>query len=415
MMRAGRLVVPFLACLPIVSWAGDNAGISAKSAILIDAGTGKILWQKDANTARFPASTTKIMTGLLLIEHCTPDEIITAPPEIETVKEASMHLKPGEKVRAKDMLYALMLRSANDGCYAVAKHISGSVEGFADLMNERARQIGCTNTNFHNPNGLNDPLHTTSAHDLALIAREAMRYDLFRQVVKTPKVVINRSINWKDTRMVSHNKWLLKDPTADGIKTGYTRPAGHCYVGSATRNGFRVITSILNSDHWQIDHQSLLNLAYKFYEKQDEVKAGDVLGSASIAGGVAADVPVAVKVDAYALGRKGHPDDVERVIDIQRDVAAPVEAGQVLGTLTFKDKQGFEQIVPLVAQQAVGLSATTKVARTAQSNGWAVALGSLMFVGAYMARGRTRRIPYGKTPKTRLQAKATPPEDRPGL
>ena len=145
--------------------------VSAKSAVAIVASSGKVLWSKNANASMYPASTTKIMTGLLLVEKCLPSDIITAPPDIETVKEATMHLKPGEKITAHDMLYALMLRSANDGAYATAIHISGSVSAFAKLMNERARQIGCTNTHFNNPNGLNDILHTTTAHDLALMAR----------------------------------------------------------------------------------------------------------------------------------------------------------------------------------------------------------------------------------------------------
>jgi D-alanyl-D-alanine carboxypeptidase len=108
---------------------------------VIEAETGKVLWSKDPDTPRFPASTTKIMTGLLLLERCKPDDIIVAPPDVENVKEASMHLKPGEQVKAKDMIYALMLRSANDGCYAVACHIGGSVEGFAQIMNDWAARI----------------------------------------------------------------------------------------------------------------------------------------------------------------------------------------------------------------------------------------------------------------------------------
>ncbi|RYG17024.1 D-alanyl-D-alanine carboxypeptidase, partial [bacterium] len=186
---------------------------TALSAIAIDAASGKVLWSKDPDTARFPASTTKIMTGLLLAEHCKPDDVIVAPWDVATVKEASMHLRPKEKVKAKDMLAALMLRSANDGCYAVAVQLAGSVEKFSDMMNERARQIGCTGTHFHNPNGLNDPEHYTTARDLALIGREAMKNPLFASVVKTYKIKIDRNINKKDTWMVNHNKLLPKDAT----------------------------------------------------------------------------------------------------------------------------------------------------------------------------------------------------------
>ncbi len=241
--------------------------VAAPSAVIIDAESGEVLWSKDSDHARFPASTTKIMTALLLIEKCDPDDIITAPKGIETVKESSMHLVAGETVTARDMLYALLLRSANDGCVAVADHISGSVPEFVSLMNQRARQLGCTNTHFDNPNGLNDNVHTISAHDLAIIAREAMSHPEFADVVRLTKHKITRSINQKDLWMVSKNKWLRKDPSADGIKTGWTIPAGHCYVGSATRHGFRVITVVLHSEHWQLDHQKMLRWAFDNFER----------------------------------------------------------------------------------------------------------------------------------------------------
>jgi D-alanyl-D-alanine carboxypeptidase (penicillin-binding protein 5/6) len=299
------------------------------------------------------------------------------------------------------MLYALMLRSANDGCYAVAVHIAGSVDSFARMMNERAKEIGCLHTNFHNPHGLNDELHTTTARDLALIAREAMKYEWFREVVKTRKRTISRSINWKDTHMISKNKWLAKDASADGIKTGYTRPAGLCYVGSATRNGFRVITSLMKSENWQKDHQQMLNWAFKYYEKKDQVKAGDVVGSAKVTGGAASEVELIAQSDAYALGRKG-VNDVERIVSTF-ETPAPVKEGDVLGTLILRDKEGFEQKIPLMAKDSVAMSTSYAVTKSARSNGWAVALGSLMFIGAYVARGRSRRPRYGKSTKKTIR------------
>jgi D-alanyl-D-alanine carboxypeptidase (penicillin-binding protein 5/6) len=243
MTRSRTLAALFLA-LPSLAVAQS---VSAESAVAMDASSGKILWSRNADEELYPASTTKIMTALLLMERCKPDEVITAPADVEQIREASMHLRPGERVRAKDMLFALMLRSANDGCYAVACHISGTVGRFSDLMNLRARQLGCTHTHFDNPNGLNDRLHYTTAHDLALIAREAMRHLEFRNIVRTEKAKINRGTNWKDLWMVNHNKILLHDPTCDGIKTGWTVPAGHCFVGSAYRNGWRVITVVMRS------------------------------------------------------------------------------------------------------------------------------------------------------------------------
>src|SRR5580704_7917858 len=181
-----------LAALPVLGSDLPNLDVTAPSAIVISAETGQVLWSKDADTPRYPASTTKIMTALLLIERCKPDEIITAPKGIKTVGESSMHLEEGEQITAHDMLYALLLRSANDGCVAVADHISGSVPAFVAMMNARALELGCTHTHFDNPNGLNDTKHWTTAHDLALIAREAMTHPEFRDAAKTKKYQIHR-------------------------------------------------------------------------------------------------------------------------------------------------------------------------------------------------------------------------------
>lgn len=347
-----KLLVPLVALTPLMGW---SLSVDAKSAIIIDANTGKVLWEKDADTPRYPASTTKIMTGLLLLERCRPDEIIVAPSDVTNVKEASMHLKPFEKVPARDMLYAIMLRSANDGCYAIAQHIGGSVPGFAKMMNDRAKEIGCTHTHFNNPNGLNDKLHVTTAHDLALIAREAMKLEPFREVVKTRRYEIQRSINQKDRIMVGHNKWLPKDPTADGIKTGFTVPAGHCYVGSATRNGYRVITVVLNSPHWQQDHQEMLNWAFANHKRVPLVDSTSAIPAIPVPGGERPAIAVGtsesldtlLSLPAFKSG-KTQPTFTTQLLP---DLKAPIRRGQILGTLSVRDSEGFEQKAPLEARE----------------------------------------------------------------
>lgn len=385
-----KLLVPAAALLPLL---GHTLGVSAKSAVVMDATTGKILWAKDADALRYPASTTKIMTGLLLLEHCKPDEIITAPADVTKVKEASMHLKPYEKVTARDMLYAMMLRSANDGCYAVACHIAGSVPKFAEMMNERAKQIGCTHTHFNNPNGLNDTLHYTSAHDLALIAREAMKLEPFRDAVRTYKYEIQRSINSKDCMMVNHNKWLPKDPTADGIKTGYTVPAGHCYVGSATRNGYRVITVVMNSNHWQQDHQEMLHWAFANHDRMQLLPSGAQVAEAPLTGGVKPNFSVgpADKVDSLVEKKTinnplRHP---EYRTAFNTDLKAPIQRGQVVGTLFVKDPEGFEQQLPLQSNEDV--AAVTLLAKAAPTQNGFWWFGGAMIAGTAYVRGRARR------------------------
>ncbi len=370
--------------------------ISAKSAIIMDDSTGKVLWSKDADTPRFPASTTKIMTGLLLVEHCKPNDIIVSPADIETVKEASMHLKPGERIRAKDMLYGIMLRSANDGCYAVAIHIAGSVEKFAAMMNARAREIGCTHTHFHNPNGLNDSEHTISARDLALVARTAMQNSWFRDVVGTYRKKIDRSLNWHDTWMVNHNKSLRHDPTADGIKTGYTVPAGKCFVGSAIRNGYRLITVVLKSANWQDDNSRMMKWAFDHHQRMLVANKLEELTQTAIPGSSIAKTPVAPasRVDTlvWKSQRNAGPITAQSPVFILKNgLTAPVFKGENVGTLTFTDLDGFALQVPAVALADAPVSAGLLVRRNGSSVGiWA--FGVILGGSALLARRKRQRI-----------------------
>jgi serine-type D-Ala-D-Ala carboxypeptidase (penicillin-binding protein 5/6) len=388
-----KTLLPALLFLPTAAGAvgAQPAPPTALSAIAIDASSGKVLWSKDPDTQRFPASTTKIMTGLLLAERMNPNDVIVAPWDVALVKEASMHLRPKERVTAKDMLAALMLRSANDGCYAVAVQLAGSVEKFADMMNERARQIGCTGTHFHNPNGLNDPEHYTTARDLALIGREAMKNPLFASVVKSYKIRIERSINKKDTWMVNHNKLLPKDATVDGIKTGWTNPAGRCFVGSTTREGWRAITVVMKATDWQKDTKALNDWIYTRYGRRDKFEAGQVVGEVPILGGNLASVPAAAERSVYNLVVRGSaPSASHWEVVPQAGLTAPVAHGQQVGELVLTDPDGFEQRVPLLAQADVEATPMARVAHTAKG-GSGMWIGGSLLLGAMAMRSRGRR------------------------
>ena len=369
------------------------SAIGAQSAIAIDAASGKVLWSKNPDKARFPASTTKIMTGLLLAENTKPDDTITAPWDVALVRESSMHLRPFEKLTARDMLAALMLRSANDGCYAVAVQLAGSVAKFSDMMNARAKEIGCTGTHFHNPNGLNDPQHFTTARDLALIGREAMKNPLFAEAVGTYKTKIERSVNKKDLWMVNHNKRLPKDPTCDGIKTGWTIPAGRCFVGSTTRDGWRAITVVLKATDWQKDTVDLTDWVYAKYGRRDRFEAGKTAAEAPVVGGTEASVAVAPERSAYNLVLRGSAPDVSRhefVFD--PSLSAPVVRGQKMGEVVLTDGDGFEQRVPLLAQSDVPAT-PTMLAQVAPKGGTGSGLliGGAMFGGLVLLKGRSKR------------------------
>jgi serine-type D-Ala-D-Ala carboxypeptidase (penicillin-binding protein 5/6) len=372
----------------LVPFAAFGLEVSAHSAIIMDATTGKVLWQKDADTQRYPASTTKIMTALLMLEHLDPSEIITAPVDIEKVKESSMSLKPYEQVPALDMMYAVMLRSANDGSHAAAVHIAGSVEKFAEMMNERARKAGATRTHFTNPHGLNDDRHVTTARDLALITRDAMKYKPFQEVARTPSFQIRRSVNTANSVMASRNRLLQRDPTLEGVKTGYTRPAGLCFVGAATRNGFRVITVVLKSDNWQEDTSKMLDWAYATYELKDAVTEGEVVQAAPVKYGKQDTVGLVAAEGSTLLARVDGSDvSTEIVMD---DLQAPVKRGEQIAEFVIRDTDGFEHRVPLLASDDVALSNIVVVARAATSRTSAVLFGSALFVGAYFVRTRRR-------------------------
>ena len=355
-------MIPLLAAVALTALSPSDGSfdVSAPSAVIMEAQTGKVLWSKGASTPRFPASTTKIMTALLLLEHCRSEELIKADASCESVDGASLHLKAGETITAANMLRAILLRSANDACEMVAKHISGSVPSFAKLMNERAKAIGCTATTFENPHGLNCQSHLTTAHDLALIAREAMKDPDFRSVVKNRKVAIDRSLNKEDLLMVSKNKFLLADKTADGIKTGYTKDAGHCFVGSATRNGYRVITVVLKSADWLADTESMVNWAFENHIRQVVAKAGALSYEAPVAHGYPESVRCAVKDNVIDVSRKSGTQSpiVDELLD--DGLEAPLKKGDRVGYVSYTDRDGYTQRIPLVATADVERRATVQ-------------------------------------------------------
>lgn len=245
------LVIMMMFCSISVFAATEAPKITSTAAILMDKETGRILYQKNANEHLAMASTTKIMTAILLIENTLPDDIITVSKKAASIGGSSMKVRETEKARAEDMLYGLMLPSGNDAAIAIAEHIGGSVEGFAEMMNNKASELGCTNSHFVTPNGLDleDDGHYSTARDLAEMTRYAMKYDLFNTVIATQFNTVQtdqRSINLKNT-----NPLLGGYNGADGVKTGFTNLAGRCIVASATRDNMRLIAVVLGSDSSQ--------------------------------------------------------------------------------------------------------------------------------------------------------------------
>lgn len=237
-----------------------NAEASAAAEIAMELTTETVLREGNAD-ARLPmASTTKIMTAIIIVEDCNLDEIITVPDKAVGVEGSSIYLKKNERIDIRDLLYGLMLRSGNDSATALAIHHSGSVEKFVEVMNDRAKKIGAENTQFKNPSGLPDNEHYTTARDLCKIACYSMRNGTFKEIVST------RSYKGKFRTYANKNKMLYSYGGANGIKTGYTVKAGRCLVSSAERDGMDVVTVVLNCPDMYERSKALLDNAFNNYK-----------------------------------------------------------------------------------------------------------------------------------------------------
>lgn len=270
-MRKQRSFLALFCCTLITIFTGSTRAeeeiqTSARSAILIERHTGQVLLSHNADEALPMASTTKVMTALMTLEYGKLDEIVTVGRNAYGVPGTSIYLNLGEKITLRDLLYGLMLASGNDAAVAIAEHIGGDVSTFCRMMTERAAQLGCRDTLFINPNGLPVRGHHTTASDLALIAREAMRHELFREIVSTQRA----SIPWEGrtySRILNNkNKLLSTYEGATGIKTGYTKAAGRCLVFGAKRDGLDVIGVVLNCGNWFEEAARLMDQGFALYE-----------------------------------------------------------------------------------------------------------------------------------------------------
>ena len=253
--------------------------ISAEKAILMDAATGRVLYERNADTESLIASTTKIMTALVVCERCNVLDRVRIPAEAVGVEGSSLYLREGEVLTVQELLYGLMLHSGNDAATALAIYCGGTVEGFAELMNDKARELGLENTHFANPHGLDAPDHHSTARDLAVLAAYAMDNPIFRQTVSTKTVTAG------ERSLRNHNKLLWQVDGAEGVKTGYTRAAGRILVSSASRDGRRLVAVTINApDDWN-DHRALLEDGFSRYTLQTLVAVGETVGTREVLGG----------------------------------------------------------------------------------------------------------------------------------
>ena len=244
--------------------------LSAAGAIVIDGQSGKTLYELNAETPQFPASTTKTMTALLMIEAGDLDKEVVVAEEEAKVGESSLQLRPGERYTRRQMLYGLMLKSANDVAHSLGRDNAGSIEAFAQKMTKRARELGAKNTNFKNPHGLHNVEHYTTPHDLAIIARYAMQQPLFRQIVSTKRYSWVRATppdmvppsNPEIWPLSNHNALLTKFEGCTGVKTGYTNPAQHTLISAALRANREVVAVVMHDGKREKWEDSMLLLTH---------------------------------------------------------------------------------------------------------------------------------------------------------
>lgn len=272
--------------------------ISAECAILIDGETGRVLYEKQAEEKSLIASTTKIMTALVICEQTNVLDRVKIPKEAVGIEGSSMYLKEGEVLTVQELLYGLMLQSGNDAAVALAIYCGGTMEGFTELMNDKAHRLGMTQSHFANPNGLDSPGNYSTARDMAILTAYAMQNPIFAQTVSTKTITIGERC------LRNHNKLLWQLEGANGVKTGYTKAAGRILISSVTRMGRQLIAVTFNApDDWQ-DHKTLIEDGFSRFTVQQLVRQGQTLGQLELAGGQETSVDLIAAEDfSYSLAQ----------------------------------------------------------------------------------------------------------------
>ena len=306
------------------------SGISADTAVLMDVATGDLLFGKQANKRRPPASTTKIMTAILGFELGRSDEVVTVSQKAADVGEATLHLDPSEKINLYELITGALVRSGNDACVAIAEHIAGSEEQFVQLMNQKALALGAQNTHFENTNGLPRKEHYSTAYDLALIARHGLQIPQFGSITRQKETKIHFLEPDFTMDLKNTNKLLWNYPYADGVKTGTTIAAGKCLVASATKEGRQLLVVVLNAPDRFGDAQKLLEWGFEKTETVRLVKAGQAI----------ADFPSS-KESVHVFSKdsidisiiKAERKKIQTRIVWEKTANLPIQAGERLGHL----------------------------------------------------------------------------------
>ncbi|ACL69479.1 D-alanyl-D-alanine carboxypeptidase family protein [Halothermothrix orenii] len=313
--------------------------VDAAAAAVVDVDTGQVLYNHRMNHKLPPASTTKILTTIIAIEEGELNEMVTVSRRAAYQEGSSIWLQEGEKLPLEDLLYGVMLASGNDAAVAVAEHISGSVKKFSELMNKRAKEIGATNSNFLNPSGLPQSGHYSTAHDLAMIMRYALKNDIFARITSTKYKTISWPGKEWDRGLRNHNKLLWKYPDITGGKTGYTRAAGRCLVASAKRDNRHVVAVVLNCPNDWVEIRKLLDYGLNNFKKIRYIKKGQVLRTLEWTRSREKTFKLVTGEDLDIVVPEGGSIKIKKEIVLNPDITLPINKGDVVGELILYSGQ----------------------------------------------------------------------------
>ena len=363
------LLIVVLTCNTKV-YADDELSINAKAALIVETNTGKIIYEKDIYEQNYPASVTKILTAILTIENCELDDVATVSQTAISHIPTGYVIAPlyiGEQITIKDLLYALMLKSANDAAYVLAEHVGGSVEGFSEMMNKKAEELECKNTHFVNPNGIHNQNHYTTAYDMYLISNYAMKNETFKEIVSTYEYTLSPTNKHplKDRIMKNTNNFVnpknaYYNKIVNGIKTGTTKQAGNCLITDSSDNGLEFITVILGAQTANSkfsETKKMISFAYDNYALTKIHDKGDMIQNIEVkkATKKTKDLNLVISDDITAMANKKiKVDEIEPEIVLNDDIKAPIEQGQELGIIKY-NVDGLEYEAKLLAETEVEL------------------------------------------------------------
>ncbi|MFC4767297.1 D-alanyl-D-alanine carboxypeptidase family protein [Effusibacillus consociatus] len=333
--------------LPLFAFAESKPSVEAEGALLMDMKSGQILYEKNPHERFYPASITKVLTAIIALENSRLDEQVVTSKLAREQEGNRVYLAEGESQTMENLLYGLMLNSGNDAAIAIAEHISGSVESFAELMNQKAKELGAKNSHFVNPNGLHDPNHYTTPYDMTLISRYAMQNPKFREIVKTE----TRPWHGKEWESVLYNinPMLYNYEGVNGVKTGYTDQARQTIVVSAIRGDRELIGTLMKMETKmtvRLDSTALLDYGFNHFETKKYADKDQIVSSLVFSDELKTDVKVAS--DWYYTFSPNENPDIRSEVRLQAPAKPPIPAGTVVGKLEFFANGQSVGSVPLI-------------------------------------------------------------------